>query len=135
MAHDQEKLISQPVGWSEEAESILAHAVTGGGTENIGRQIAAGAQLFRLTHGNALIGYYVLRVDHLATHSEGVFVAGAGRHPDIDLTATALPIIERQFIGCEYIRIHTARAGLVKKLAGIGYEPLEFVMRKKLAHV
>jgi hypothetical protein len=43
-----------------------------------------------------------------------------------------MPIIEKQFIGCRSIRIHTGRAGLVKKLAALGYEGREFVMGKKL---
>lgn len=125
-------LKSVAVAWCDEAERMLLSAVQTCSILDIKGQVENGAQLFKLTQGNVLIGYYVLRVDHLSGHDEGVIVAAAGVHKDIDLTATAVPVIETQFLNCKFLRIHTARAGLVKKLAAIGYEPQEFVMRKQI---
>lgn len=127
-----EKLISKCVEWSEEAASVLQKAANHCDILDLKNQVDNGATLWRLAKGKELVGYYILRVEKLATCFEGVLVAAAGNHPDIDLTQVMVPLIERQFKGCDYLRIHTARAGLIKKLTSIGFAPQEFVMRKRL---
>ena len=127
-----ERIKAFNVPWCDEAAEILTAAVEHCHIADLKLQVENGASLFKLTQGDLLIGYYVLRVDTLAEHSEAVLVAGAGKHPEIDLTAAIIPVIEKQFTGCKYIRIHTARAGLVKKLTALGYQPQEFVLRKAL---
>ena len=128
----QDQLKSIAVDWSDEAQELLSAAVPNGNILDIKNQVDQGASLFKLSHGDKLIGYYVLRIDRLAQHNEAVIVAAVGVHDFIDLTMTICPVIETQINNCSFIRIHTARPGLVKKLALIGYQPQEFVMRKAL---
>lgn len=118
--------------WTPQAQKMLAAAVPNCSVFDLKEQVDNGASLFSLANNSEIIGYYVLRIDHLIEHSEGVIIAAVGNVAELDLTLAALPLIEKQFIGCKYIRIHTARAGLVKKLSAAGYQPLEFVMIKGL---
>lgn len=97
----------------------------------IAAQAENGAPLFRVAADGEAIGYYLLRVDYLPEGAEGVIVAAAGR-PGFDLAEMCLPYIEGQFKGCKSLRVHTARPGLVRKLAGVGWRPMEFVMKKDL---
>lgn len=121
-----------PAVWSDDAGQVLAAAVSHASVEDIRRQVEAGAALFQVTAKGAVVGYYVLRVDKLSAGCEGVLVAAAGRIPGVDLTAALVPVIERQFIGCVSMRVHTNRPGLVKKLAAQGYGGAEIVVRKRL---
>lgn len=134
MENAENKITAVSVRWNREAEKMLTAAVQWCDIADIKRQVLhEGALLFRASHGGALLGYYVLRADKLERGFDGVIVAAAGRHPDFDLTASIVPLIEQQFKDCRAIRIHTARAGLIKKLSGMGYQPQEFVMRKSLS--
>jgi hypothetical protein len=74
---------------------------------------------------------YLLRVDETQHGSEGVIVAAAGNLPGVDLTGRVLPFIEGQ-LDCDWLRIHTARAGLGRKLQKQGYAVRETVYAKKI---
>lgn len=128
-----QELIINDCDWCDQAQEMLAAAVPNASVLDIKQQVDdEGAQLFSVSRDGVIIGYYVLRVDYLVEHCEGVIIAATAYGKDIDLTVEVLPSIEQQFKGCKFIRIHTARAGLVKKLAASGYMPLEFVMIKGL---
>lgn len=133
MDSNREALNVAAVEWCEEAALILAPSVPFGSVDDLREQTkTAGAVLFRVSRGVDLVGYYLLRVDTGASGAEGVLVAAAGRD-GFDLTAHLLPHIESQFLGCNGIRIHTARPGLAKKLTTRnGYGAAELVLRKQL---
>jgi hypothetical protein len=127
------QLTLKTASWDLAAQNALAAAVPNCSVLDLKAQIDDdGAQLFTVSNDQKIVAYYVLRIDQLIEHSEGVIIAAAGMCEGVDLTAEVLPVIEKQFIGCKYIRIHTARPGLVKKLTNSGYNPLEFVMIKWL---
>jgi hypothetical protein len=120
----------EPVQWCEEAARILQEAMPTEPVEVLRGQIEdAGAVLFRVSGADGLIGFYLLRVD---PPDEGVFVAGAGAKPGIDLTALVVPLAEKQFKGCASIRIHACRPGMARKLARQGYTAEAIVMRKRI---
>ena len=119
--------------WSEAAARTLADAIPFGTPEDLRRQIdIEGAQLFEVIAERGRVGFYLLRVDRSAEGCEGVLVAGAGALHGVDLIAAIVPQIERQFRGCYGMRVHTARPGLARKLAKLGYGAGEIVLRKKL---
>lgn len=122
------------VEWTAAAEQVLQPVVADceGGIEDLRRQVETGAGLFEVTEGEGLVGYYVLRVDTLAAGRELVVVAGAGRLTGVDLLAVMLTVIEAQAraTGCRWLRIHTNRKGMYKRLPALGYMPAEVVYRK-----
>lgn len=123
-----------PAEWSEEAGAVLAPAIPYGSVSDLEMQIKhEGAKLFEVIAENAgRVGFYVLRIDKNASGFEGVIVAGAGSLRGVDLVELVVPAMEKQFMGCASVRVHTARPGLAKKLAGMGYGAGEIVLRKKL---
>lgn len=126
-------MTAQVVEWCDEAETMLVEAVDHCHLADLKHEVNTGvAVLFKVEDNAQLVGYYLLRVEEFQAHSEAVLVAGVGKHPDINLTDIIIPMIEQQFLGCKYLRIHTARSGLIKKLSNMGFEPQEFVMRKLL---
>lgn len=90
------------------------------------------AALFEVLAGGAVVGAYVLRTEVIAGRIEGVIVAAGADCPGVEVSTAILPIAEKQFSGVDAIRVHTARPGLLKRLAGAGYEFQEFVIRKKI---
>lgn len=128
----QLQLRSEPAEWCEEVEQMLIKAVGNATIDDLKMQYDFGAQLFKLFANDDFIGYYILRVDHLANWSEGVFVAGVGSHPEINVTEAGLLMAEQQLKGCKFLRFHTSRAGLVKKALKIGFQPQEFILSKAL---
>jgi hypothetical protein len=121
------------VEWSETAGQVLADAVPFGTPADLERQVREeGAQLFEVIAEGGRVGFYLLRIDRSAVGCEGVLVAGAGALQGVDLIATLIPIIEKQFRGCAAMRVHTARPGLARKLARQGYGAGEIVLRKNL---
>lgn len=127
-----ERVEISAVPWCDEAAAMLAEALTWGGIAPVAQQVQSGvATLFRVRTLGGTLAYYVLRVDRVADGDEGVLVLAAGR-AGFDLTATLLPTIELQFIGCKAIRVHTSRRGVAKKLAAQGYADGEIVLRKAL---
>lgn len=126
------QLKTELVQWCDEAEALLKQAAHNCSVLDLKMQYDYGAQLFKLSANGELVGYYLLRIDHLSEWSEAVFVAGAGNHPTLDVTTAAVLVVEKQIHGCRFLRIHTARAGLAKKIAKVGYKPLEMVLMKEL---
>lgn len=119
--------------WTPEIEALIQSAITGGSIEDIKRQVKNGAQLWAvLDEDYEAVGAFVLRIDELAGMNEGVLVAGAGRINGVDCTALILPHVEKMFIGCQSMRIHTNRPGLMKKLIAYGYTGSEVILRKAL---
>ncbi len=61
-------------------------------------------------------------------------LTGAGKLAGTDLTAEALPLLEKMFGGAvKSYRIGTARRGLGKKLEAAGYELTHYTYRKAAA--
>lgn len=134
MDKKEQRLTFKLVEWSKRAADLLENAVPYITVHDLELQVINGASLFEISEDSGLIvGYYVLRIDYGPRGGEGVIVAAAGSIPGVDLVALTLPTIEKQFNGCYSIRIHTARAGLVRKLLHQGYGAAEIVLRKKFA--
>lgn len=133
MESPEKVLTIEPAAWNAEAERLTAQALQHASTAEIRDQVEQGvAQLFHVLHGGAIVGAYVLRIDHTADGPEGVIVTAAGSVPGIDLIASILPTIEQQLQGCRAIRYHTARPALARRLHALGYPPSEIVCRKTL---
>lgn len=128
-SHSKELTVAA-VAWCDEAAAVLSAAVSCPVVE-LQQQAEAGAVLFRVTKGGDLVGYYLLRVDRTSEGAEGVILAGAGKD-GLDLLIRIMPHIERQFVGCYGVRVHTERPGMARQLAKMGYRSGEIVMRKKL---
>lgn len=128
----QKTLTVLPVDWCVEAAEMLERAKGCASVRDLQMQVFCGASLFKIIDDNGVtMGFYVLRLDHDAQGTEGVLVAGAGVD-GFDLTANIVPIAEQQCKNCYSFRIHTARAGMAKKLARMGYSAAEMVLRKAL---
>ena len=127
-----QQLKSESVEWNDEAAELLKSAAHNCTIDDLKDQVGYGASLFRLTVNDELLGYYILRIDHLKYWSEAVYVAGAGKNSDFDLPKLSVLMAEKQIQNCKYLRIHTARAGVVRKLTQLGYKPEEFILRKEL---
>lgn len=131
MAHDpSQALMLAPGAWSAEADRLIGLSVQHATPADIRHQVEHGARLFYVKLGPAIVGAFVLRVDHLPCGAEGVIVAAAGDLPGFDLTATCMPAIESLFVDCVTVRYHTASPALARKLYGLGYLPREIVCMK-----
>ena len=64
-----------------------------------------------------------------------VIAGAAGNHPRFDLASVVLPALEAHAkrLGCELVRFHTRRRGLVARGQAMGYDPAEFVLLKEIA--
>lgn len=134
MAPDPQTLTFAPAPWCGLAETLLAEAA-GCDMANIRAQVVeGGATLFHVMQCGKAVGAFVLRVDHLATHAEGVIVAAEGRVQGVDLIASCLPAIETLFKGCKTIRYHTSRAAMARRLTGMGYMAREIVAVKEIEY-
>jgi hypothetical protein len=132
MDHDEKVIIVDAVRWSKSAAAVLSEATPYASADDLQAQEKAGAKLFRVTCDKKRVGYYLLRVDRLAAGNEGVVVAAAGKLDGVDLITLLMPTVEKQFIGCQTMRVHTARPGMARKLAVKGFAAGEIVLRKKL---
>ena len=122
-----------PSEWCQDAEHWLTQARKDGSLSDWKEQVKNGvARLFLGRCGDEVIGAFVLRIDQRSNGPEGVIVAAAGNMPGVDLVATLLERVERLFVNCVSVRLHTARPGLVRKLSRYGYEPREFVIGRAL---
>lgn len=131
--HPEKPLTLTRGAWGPDSAAWVARAVQQASVEDLRREVAAGsAQLWEVRDGDAVRAVFLLRVEHNAAGSEGVILAAAGGVPGVDLTRQVLPHVERLFLNCRSVRIHTARPGLARKLAGMGYEPAEIVLVKEL---
>lgn len=119
--------------WSDAAERLVPLALQHASVEEIRHQVESGlARLYHVEEAGEVRAVFVLRVDHDVDGSEGVVVAAAGGRRGVDLTRALLPHIEALFVGCRAVRIHTARPGMARKLAAMGYVPREVVFGKKI---
>ncbi len=64
-----------------------------------------------------------------------VICGAAGNHPRFDLTGSVLPALERyaRELGCDLVRWHTRRRGLIARGQAMGYGAAEFVLLKAIA--
>lgn len=92
-------------------------------------------RLYAIMADGEMVGAYVLRVQAKETGMEGVVVAAGGKLPGHSLIRSVLPAIESyQLSGCDWVRIHTARRGMVRELSRHGYQIREIVMSKENHH-
>lgn len=133
MAHDPQTLTLEAGAWGPQADRLIATAHQHATTAEIRHQVECqGARLFYVKAGEAIVGAFVLRVDHTPEGSEGVIVSGAGSVPGLDLIGLCMPAIESLFRGVRAIRFHTARPALARRMAMQGYEAAEIVCRKEM---
>lgn len=143
----QKTLTQHPAAWSEAAAALLAPVVADdetGGLDNLRAQLDAGAALVEVRDAGRLVGAYVMRIDAPAAGRELVVIAAAGRCAGVSLLDAILPVIEVQAAaaGCAWVRIHTSRPGLMRRLSGgrpgvrsLGYRFSEAVFRKEVTRV
>lgn len=121
------------IAWNDEAEKALTISSLNCSVLDIKKQVIKDlASLFQISIKSEIVGYYVLRVDELVEGNEGVILAMACVNKGFDMTAILDPVVSQQFKNCIAMRVHTARAGLVKKLDKLGWMAQEFVMKKAL---
>jgi len=126
-------MIVRPAAWTPAHEALIALALATADIGDIRFQTDHGAVLFEvLDDGGDLAAAYVLRVDRQVGRTVGVVVAAGGSLPGVDLTESIMPHIETQFYGCDAIRLHTERVGLVKKLGRQGFKTAEIILEKEL---
>ena len=119
--------------WSPQAAGWLARAVdTLLDLEDLRAQFKNGAALFEIQSEGECIGAFLLRVEDSVHGSVGVVVAASGDLRGVSLLSTVLPEIEKLFLGCKYLRVHSSRAGMASRLLKHGYKPLEVVYGKTL---
>lgn len=121
--------------WTEEARSLMGWAfpyLSNSDQRELKRIESmvndGSATLFMARMSGVAVLAYVLSIEG----SEGIVQVAAGNLPGVDLTGLLMPEIEKKFVGCASVRIHTARPGLAKKLAKQGYSAKEIVLVKKL---
>lgn len=132
---DQITLTATAANWTEAAARQFAAVLSYVGVDSLRGQVESGAaQLFELYVDKSFdpCGWYVLRIDQSEEGPEGVVVAAVGHWAGVDITATMLPLVEKQFYGCVSVRVHTDRPGMVRKLLKQGYGQPEMIVRKKL---
>lgn len=133
MAIDAQTLTIEAAAWCNDTAFYIAKSLQHAPLENVQNQVNSGAaQAFHIKAGGRIVGAFVLRVDQLETHSEGVVVAAAAELEGVDMVANVMPAIEGMFSGCKTIRYHTANAALARKMRGLGYQPREIVCMKDL---
>ena len=129
----KKSLTIHPAKWTAETEDFISLALTDATLDDIKHQCENGAQLFAVLDEDAeTLAAFVLRVDRQACKNVGVVVAAGGAMGGVDLTATMLPFIETMFVGCDSMRIHTARPGLARKLGRMGFSVVELVLQKEI---
>jgi len=119
--------------WTDRNRALVSLGLATAALPDIEYQVRNGAQLFELHDDDGeVVAAFVLRVDRRECRNVGVVVAAGGSLPGIDLTAAIMPHIERMFVGCEAIAVHTERPGLVRKLNRQGYRTVEVILEKKV---
>lgn len=88
------------------------------------------AALYLIKCGDYLVGAFVLRIDMKAHGAEGVIVAAGGNLRGVNLMRATLGSIEKLFKGCDSIRVHITRRGLMRQFERAGYTPRETVFAK-----
>jgi hypothetical protein len=126
-------MMIRAAAWTPAHEALIALALCTASIADMREQTDNGAVLFEaLDEEGALCAAFILRVDRQVDRTVGVVVACGGNLPGTDLTATLMPHMEQRFIGCDAVRIHTARPGLLRKLGGMGYATAEIIFEKAL---
>lgn len=133
MAHDQKELTLQGGQWGADVEPWLAKALASATLADLHRQWERGAKLFRILHGQQLVGAFLLRVDSTSKGAQGVIVAAAAELAGVDMIASCMPSIEAKFQGVGSIRYHTQKPALARKMASIGYRAQEVICVKELS--
>lgn len=127
------RLTIEPSDWTPRTEFLISLGLVTATIGDMRRQVDAGAQLFAVMgEGGRQVAAFLLRVDREAARTVGVVVSAGGALDGVDLTALCLPQIEKMFFGCDVIRMHTERPGLVRKLASQGYATSEIILEKRL---
>ncbi len=99
---------------------------------DLARDVDAGqCTLFNVNSGDEHVASFVLRFDG----EEIVIVAAGGYLPGLSLYETITPFIERlaKACGAKYLRGHTRRAGIGRKMEKVGFTLSEWVYRKEIA--
>lgn len=125
-----------PINWSDRVSLMLEPAmqhepgVTAATLADLVN--SESAELFGVFSDNELVGAYVLRIEQKEAGREGVIVAAGGNLPGFSLIRSILPAIERQFsvFGCNWIRAHSSRPGIIREMSLYGYQQREVVMAK-----
>ncbi|WP_293762599.1 hypothetical protein [uncultured Aquitalea sp.] len=104
---------------------MLEKAVKHDPTVSETAQVLQGAALFAVEQGGRDVAAFVLRWEG----PECVVVAAGGSLPGVSLLDVILPHIEKNS-QAEFVRIHSARPGMARKLAQHGYGVAEIVYRK-----
>lgn len=119
--------------WTKVAEYWLRRVDQDATLDDMRVQVENGAAVIYAVCDGQVVGAAVLRIDITASgRGQGVIVAAAACLHGVDIMPSLLPSIEAFFVGVESIRIHTCRAGMVRKMINCGYKPVEFVLIKKV---
>ena len=133
MATDPAQTLTiEPGPWTDEAALWLEQAKGAATLADLKAQAESGAALFYVRHEGVTVGAFLLRVDQTAQGPEGVIVAAAAALQGVDMIASCMPTIESKFIGCKFVRYHTGKPALARKLARMGYVPAEIVSIKTI---
>lgn len=90
--------------------------------------------VFEVLRDGEIVGRAVIAARTFASGiTEASIEAAQGAAPGVDLTADALPLIERA-LAVDVFTIETKRPGLVRKLQRQGYSVDAYVMRKRRGH-
>lgn len=130
--HPAQTLTIEPGPWTDEAALWLEQARGAATLADLKAQAENGAGLFYVRHEGVTVGAFLLRVDQTASGPEGVIVAAAAALKGVDMVESCMPTIERKFLGCKFLRYHTGRPALARKLARRGFVPAEIVSIKTL---
>ena len=86
-------------------------------------------------HEGARVGSVLWRLDEHGGKRCFVIHGAAAFHAEVDFTGTVLPQLENyaRQIGCELVRLHTRRRGLIARTQAMGYGAAEFVLLKAVA--
>lgn len=136
-----QKIIAEIVGWSDlAAKDFSKRGVAVDGSSIVSenyyqREVEKGdLLLIRYRTESDHIGHVAVRSEDIDGVRELVIVAGSGALKNVDLVKTLVPLLCQfaQKKGASSVRIHTNRKGLERKLAGIGFEKVETVLRHSL---
>ena len=115
------------------APSMIAHPVEG--LADIERSVDNGrAAVFTLYRGSERIGSAACMIQAFAGGREFVIVAAGASNLGRSLIPEVLPTLEEFAVenGCDFVRVHTRRPGLVRRLTAAGYDAGETVLRKRV---
>lgn len=135
----EKTLILVAAQWSAEVEVLLEPAMRADPLSSC-RTLEAlcdndEAHLLEVRCEGELVGAAVVRLETREQGDELVIVAAGGCLPGHSLTRSVLPYLERLYQSATWVRVHTARKGLLRELLRQGYTTREIVMAKPLKQV